>query len=156
MEILLKPDCLVSQMLRNKYFKHGILLEVKLGQRLFYLWRSFVAALDLIKEMYFWRIGNGINTRIWGDKWILIPSLFIVQSTNQVLEPNAKVSSLIDPISGDWNREFIYQVFKEGELAIISSIPVSRTGVVDKMIWWPSKDEKFSVKFVYHLEKAKK
>lgn len=41
-------------------------------------------------------MGNGVNTRIWGDKWIPIPSSFTVQTPNRILKLNAKVNALKD------------------------------------------------------------
>lgn len=57
--IVKHPDLIVSQVLRNKYFKNVNLLKAKFGQRPSYLWRSFVATLDLIKDGHFWRIEDG-------------------------------------------------------------------------------------------------
>lgn len=101
------------------------MLNAKLGPRPSYLWRSFFAVIDLIKDTYYWIVGNGANIRIWGDKWTPIPTSFTFQSSNRILEHNAKVCEFIDSSTGDWNGDLIYQVFTESKAAIICTIPLS-------------------------------
>lgn len=64
--ILQAPNSLVVEILQNKYFKYKPLMKAKLGQRPSYLWRSFIAAMDLIKDGFFWKMGTESSTRIWG------------------------------------------------------------------------------------------
>ncbi|XP_035543551.1 uncharacterized mitochondrial protein AtMg00310-like [Juglans regia] len=71
--ILQNPTSLVAQILKQKYFNKGDLLEAKLGTRPSFAWRGIHAGLILLKKGLIWRAGNGQKINIWQDKWI--PSL---------------------------------------------------------------------------------
>lgn len=62
--ILQKPKSLTVQILKLKYFPHTSLFQAKLGSRPSFIWRSIVAARNLVAEGSFWRIGNDQETRI--------------------------------------------------------------------------------------------
>jgi hypothetical protein len=82
-----------------------------------------------------WRVGNGEQISIWGDKWLLSPSPHLVRTPISVLQPNAKVSALIDTTSGWWNYPLIEAIFARDELEHIYSIPLSPLHQPDKVIW---------------------
>lgn len=102
-----------------------------------------------------WRLDNGIKDRIWRVKWIPSPTSFLVQSSIQVLNSDTYVYSLIDFSTGDWNRGLVFQIFNVDEANIIYSIPLSRTGLEDQLVWWPTHNGQFSVKPAYHLKRVR-
>lgn len=71
-------ESLVSQSLKNKYFRHGTIMEAKVRYKPSYIWRSLLAARDLAKEGMYWRIGSGNQVKIWKDKWIPTPTSYLV------------------------------------------------------------------------------
>jgi hypothetical protein len=90
------PNSLVSRILREKYYANSSILEAKLGNKPLYAWRSILGACDILKEGLFCKIGDGENTRIWGDKWVPIPITFAIHSFPRELNGDAKVAELID------------------------------------------------------------
>lgn len=80
------PDSIVSTIMRAKYYANGSILEAKLGSKLTFAWRSTLGSCDLLKEGLYRQIGNGETTRIWGDKWIPIPSTHAIQSPPRLLD----------------------------------------------------------------------
>jgi hypothetical protein len=60
---------LAGQILKAKYFSRSSFLKAELGGRPSYVWRNIISSSDLIKEDFVWRLGNGRDVRIWGDKW---------------------------------------------------------------------------------------
>lgn len=80
------------------------------------------------------------------------PSSYMVQSPVKILHRFATVHELTDENSGEWDRPLLNQIFIPEEAALISSMPLSRYEAADKIYWWPTKDEFFSVKSSYHLE----
>lgn len=68
----------------------------------------------------------------------------------KVLDEESRVEALIDASLSDWNKEFIHQIFNKDEAETICGIP-NRSGDDKHLIWWSTKDEKFSIKFACHL-----
>jgi hypothetical protein len=70
---------LAGQILKAKYFSRSSFLKAELGGRPSYAWRNIISSSDLINEDFVWRLGNGSDVRIWGDKWFPQPTTYIVQ-----------------------------------------------------------------------------
>jgi hypothetical protein len=88
-------------------------------------WRSICQARGVLEGGLWWRVGNGESIRIWEDKWLPSPSTPKITSPVSVLEVDARVSSLIDLDSGWWDIQLLRSIFSQGEVDLISSIPLS-------------------------------
>jgi hypothetical protein len=97
-------------------------------------------------------VGDGKQIRIWGDRWIPIPSTFQVQSQPGSLPQDALVSSLIDLVTGGWNVALIRASFNATEADVICSLVPSPLGNADKNVWIASPNGCFTVKSAYHSE----
>jgi hypothetical protein len=53
----------------------------------------------MIKNGLVWRVGNGRDINIWGEKWLPIPTTFTVQTPRRFMVEQAQVVELIDPIT---------------------------------------------------------
>ncbi|XP_042969140.1 uncharacterized protein LOC122301836 [Carya illinoinensis] len=84
--------------------------------------------------------------------WLPTSSTYKVQSAIQGLPGNAKVASLINSTEREWKMELVREVFGEEEAETIQKIPISSTGVEDRLIWQGIKDEGFIVKSAYYLQ----
>ena len=69
-------------------------------------------------------IGNGENTKIWGDKWVPIPITYAIQSAPRELNGEAKVVKLIDRDRLGWDREKLERLFHLEEVNAILKIPI--------------------------------
>lgn len=148
-----KPESMVATILIAKYYANGSILDAKLGSKPSFAWRSILGACDLLKEGLYCRIGNGESTRIWGDKWIPIPSTFSIQSPPQGMDATVKVSALIDKDTNGWNKGLLATLFNAEEIEAIQSVPLSCTNRPDKVIWRGSANGLFTVKSAYHMAK---
>ena len=63
-------------------------------------------------------------------------------------------SDLIDPMSGDWDRSLVNDVFLEEDAKYILSIPL-KSGMEDSLAWHFDSKGEFSVKSAYHVLKDK-
>jgi hypothetical protein len=80
-----------------------------------------------LKDGLVWRIGNGENVNIWGDKWLPTPtSTYVIQSPRHSFSEHAKVVELIDPDTKGWNVPLLKNIFWTEEAELISQIPLSR------------------------------
>ncbi|XP_041020459.1 uncharacterized protein LOC121262108 [Juglans microcarpa x Juglans regia] len=118
--IIQQPHSLAARVLKAKYFYRSDFLRGKVGSNASYLWRSFMAAKQVLQEGLVWRIGNGEAVNIWHDRWIPCPSTFKVQSPLKEGYEGRLVSTLIDKSSGGWNIPLLRELFVVEEVAIIS------------------------------------
>ncbi|XP_041001694.1 uncharacterized protein LOC121247405 [Juglans microcarpa x Juglans regia] len=131
--LLKEPESLVGRIFKDKYFKNLHLLEASLGKSPSFVWRSIWSAMDVLKRGMIWRVGNGEDIKIWGQKWLPKPGSGCVQSQVSILQNEAYVNELIDTDGKRWKEELVRLVFEEEEANLILSIPI-RGGAVDKVI----------------------
>lgn len=124
--------------MREKYFKHGDLLNSWMGCGPSQIWKSIWGAGYLVKAGMRLRVGNGEQVRIWGDRWLPIPSTSMIKSPVRILQREAYVKELIDE-RGYWNESLVNAVLSEEEADRVKSLPLSKRGSEDKLIWGPSK-----------------
>ncbi|KAF5459990.1 hypothetical protein F2P56_019894, partial [Juglans regia] len=146
------PESLVARVMKAKYFPTATFLEAKLESKPSYVWRSFMAARPLMEEGSYWRIGNGNQVQIWRDRGILHTNPGKAQSSVSVLEENATMSNLIDPVTKQWDRNLVQQIFNAREASVILQTPISSLNSRDKLVWQGTKEGNFSVRSAYHKE----
>jgi hypothetical protein len=64
-------DSLVGRILKKKKkknYSNGTFLNVGLGSKPSYLWRSVWNARKLLQEGLIWRVGDGKSIKVWEDK----------------------------------------------------------------------------------------
>ena len=71
--IVQNPDTLCAKLLKARYFPDTHILEAIPKGGISYAWRSVLHGLELFKEGYIWRIGDGADVNIWSDRWIPRP-----------------------------------------------------------------------------------
>jgi hypothetical protein len=153
--LLKDPESLTGQILKAKYFKNVPLLSAQLGSRPSYAWRSLLSARELFVDGLIWRVGDGEQIRIWGDRWIPRPSSFSVQTMNSILPRDALVKELFDQDLGGWNSVLIREIFMEEEADVICNLPRSRYCRGDTLIWRCTPNGSFTVRSAYYLEKSR-
>lgn len=99
-----------------------------------------------------WRVGNGLNVKIWEDKWIPSTVSHKIQDPVKVLSRDAKVAEIINLELNWWNIPFIEHIFSAGTVERICSIPICPRSQEDQMIWAGTKSGLFFVRSAYHLE----
>jgi hypothetical protein len=70
--------------------------------------------------------------RIWGDRWLPIPSSYKVQFLVIGLNPEAIVNSLLDPTTGGWNVSLIGASLYASEANTICSLLPNLLGILTK------------------------
>ena len=103
----------------------------------------------MLKEGLIWRIGDGTNVRIWEDPWI---PRGVTRRPASYQGPNllTKVSELIDPNTGCWDRNLVSDCFHPDDVPIILSIPICEHGE-DFMEWHFDSKGIFFVKPAYKI-----
>lgn len=94
--IMQKPTSTIYMILKAKYFQRQHILKASVGHNPSYLWRSLLAARELVCNGMAWRIGNGKSVSIRDDKWIGVePTCKTISNLPDDLK-EAMVDSLID------------------------------------------------------------
>src|SRR5207237_2215158 len=133
--ILVFPGTLCAQVLRAKYFPGKSILEATAKDGISYTWRSILKGVQLLKEGLIWRIGDGRSVNIWRDPWI--PR----SSTRKVFMPLRgsllhMVADLINPITGNWDKQLVKETFWEEDAKFILSLPLVES-MEDFPAWHP-------------------
>ncbi|KAH6797549.1 hypothetical protein C2S52_022103 [Perilla frutescens var. hirtella] len=125
--------------------------DANIGYQPSYLWRSLLAARNLIMAGTSWRVGNGQQIQPWNDAWI-----GLVHPTKPMDDRGndgqvTLVSDLMNNDAPSWKTDLVITLFCRKDADEILSIPLSDRRPSDRRIWKPSKNGKFSIKTAYHL-----
>ncbi|XP_058784773.1 uncharacterized protein LOC131659623 [Vicia villosa] len=157
--ILTNGDSLLGRIFKSRYFPRGTLENCTGGSAISYAWRSVMSARSVIQKGTRWRIGTGEKVSVARGRWIPGNTGFKICGPVRASDDNLMVSDLVDSDLGSWQKEKIFALFNEEDAKQIISIPLSTSGLEDKIIWHFEKDGEYSVRSAYHLcmqEKADK
>jgi len=125
--LLIHPQSLVSRILKARYYPNTSFLEAKLGHNPSYIWRSVLAGQDVLRQGVMRRVGNGVETLVWGAPWLADtgdPNL----ATPCVDElRTARVCNLFDE-HGKWDIDLLRDIFVEQDVSRIMNTPISHSG----------------------------
>lgn len=128
------PHSLSSRILKAKYFPNSSFLDAEMGKRPSFMWRSFLAAKDLLSNGVLWRVGDGKSINIWGEN--RLPSVRPLKfQSGLCLSKNAKVSDLIDVSTKGWNSVLIDGCFPDFIANTIKNTHLCSLLPLDKIIW---------------------
>lgn len=68
--LLTNDKSLVSRLFKARYYPKGSVLEAQIGSNPSYIWRSLVAARDLVKFGSWWRVGSGDQIHVLRQPWL--------------------------------------------------------------------------------------
>jgi hypothetical protein len=149
--LLQQPHSLIFRILKAKYFPHTSFLEAQVTSNASYIWRSICEARHVLRDGLRWRVGNGVNIKIWKDAWLPSPSTFRVISPLSVPNSEDTVDSLIIETDMRWDEDKLEQMFLPRDVDIIKQIPLSLRRPRDKLIWTGTKSGNFTVRSAYSL-----
>ena len=67
--LLTDHTCLFYLVFSSKYFPNGSVLDAKPSSGS-YAWQSIVKAIPPIKSSMLWRVGDGKQIKIFGERWL--------------------------------------------------------------------------------------
>ncbi|XP_012853309.1 PREDICTED: uncharacterized protein LOC105972874 [Erythranthe guttata] len=132
-------------------YHNGDFWAAVVGHRPSATWRAIVEACGHLKEGVRMRIGDGTNTSVWCDPWILhdnYPKLITPRPVHSAF-PNS-VADLIDRNTGSWKIEVLDNIFWLVDKQCIFTTPIGGAGTADRIIWGFSNLGNFTVKSCYH------
>ncbi|XP_019162232.1 PREDICTED: uncharacterized protein LOC109158794 [Ipomoea nil] len=124
--LLIHPELLVRRLLKAKYFPNCDFMEARLGGNPSYFWRSILAGQDVLKQGLARRIGDGLDTKIWGWGWLSnsLNATLITPCIEDIKE--AGVSELMTE-HDEWDEGVIRDLFWEEDVRKILSTPINKS-----------------------------
>ena len=138
---------LFYRLYKSRYFPNCSFLDAELGRNPSYVWRSLLAARDVIIEGSKWKVGDGRSIGVTTHKWLSHKPIFLGEQ-----QPGLMVKVLINSNTMQWDREKIFDLFAHRTRMEIMSIPLQHnTATRDVLIWKENKSQSFSVKSAYQV-----
>ena len=119
-------------------------MDAELGNNPSYVWRSLLAARDIITKGSLWRVGDGRYIEVLTHKWLSHKPIFLGEN-----QPSLHVSDLIDGITMQWDREKVFDLFANQTQMEILAIPLSWTNLGDTLVWKENFANIFTMKTAY-------
>jgi len=144
------PDCLLSRLLKSRYFDATDFLDAALSQRPSFGWRSILFGRELLSKGLQKRVGDGASLFVWIDPWIDDNGFRAPWRKNLIYDVTLKVKALLNPRTGFWDEEVLHDLFLPEDILRIKAIkPV--ISQADFFVWKLNKSGDFSVKSAYWL-----
>ncbi|XP_074318065.1 uncharacterized protein LOC141654850 [Silene latifolia] len=146
-----ETDSLWARVMKARYYPNAEFLSASLGHHPSYTWRGIHEARATLLLGLRRRVGNGLETRVWGDAWVL------GNQTGRVISPCAAgneslmVSALMGDVPGTWNGALIDSMFLPFEGERIKNIRLSENMGHDMWFWSAEKDGILTVRSAYRL-----
>ena len=150
-QMINNPNSLCHRVFKARFFPNCLILEAKDSSIGSYAWKSILSARDVIRKGMVWRIGNGSTARIKEDNWLPVKSNRSVTSPLTSLQPETKVSALINQDLGIWKTKMVEIFFLPYKASIILGIPLSSRLPPDRPTWGLTANGLFSTKSAYKL-----
>lgn len=134
--MVMEPQAFWAQLLKSKYFPNGDFLRAGKGAKSSWAWSSLLVGRNIIMRGARWQVLDGSHVKIWTDKWIPGCSEHALQlSHHSQVDLEAKVETIIDRQSREWNLEAIGGMFSPNDAKIIRAMPLGDGWEKDRLIW---------------------
>ncbi|KAG7572675.1 Reverse transcriptase zinc-binding domain [Arabidopsis suecica] len=153
--LLQSPECLLARLLKSRYYVNSGFLEAALSARPSFGWRSILSGRDLLSKGLLKKVGNGASLFVWIDPWIDDVGYRAPMRKNLFFDVALRVSSLLNPRTGFWDKDFLNDLFFPEDIIRIKAVkPVMAQE--DFYIWQYNKSGDFTVKSAYWLADQEK
>ncbi|CAA7050644.1 unnamed protein product [Microthlaspi erraticum] len=147
--ILTKPSCLLARVLLNKYCHETDFLECEVSSTASHGWRGLCIGRDVLKANLGKAIGDGESRSFWREPWLSLDQQCRPLGPPTESTQDLSVASLIEPETGECDKEKIRQILPVHEAQILELHP-SKRGGIDKIIWVHTEDGTYTAKSGYY------
>ena len=139
-------NSLFYKVYKAQYFPNSSFMMENIRSNPSFVWRSLLAARDIIFRGSKWRVGNGRTIGVYTYKWLTYKP---IPRTEAVLD--MRVCELIDEDTRQWGRGKLDAMFNQRSREEILSIPLDHLQSQDTLVWIENSAQKFSVKTAYRV-----
>ncbi|XP_074321457.1 uncharacterized protein LOC141657967 [Silene latifolia] len=150
--LLTDPTSLWARLMKAKYYPHDDFMTAGIGYNPSYTWRGIVEAKGVMERGLRRRIGDGTETRVWGQAWLpLTHTGRIISPCPQGLESMC-VAELMMPNAAEWDEDKLNQTLLPIDIQRVRDIRISPNKPPDIWYWGGEKDGLYSVRSAYKTE----
>lgn len=149
MELLTCPESLVAKVIKARYHPRTSVLQASVGHNPSYVWRSILAAKNVVIQGSRLQVGCGNMIFIGKDPWLPDTNDGFVSSNLNAELAAAPVSSLMVPNQRAWDYDIISDLFNTRDKELILQIPLSSRRNADVWYWLAYSRECYSVRSCY-------
>lgn len=149
--VMTEPQAFISKLLKARYFPNGTFRQAGLGSNPSYVWRSIIAAKDLILACSILKVGSGESIRVWDDPWIPADGNTRISTNVYPRLEDIRVNNLFVIGEKQWDHDLVCDIFNPQDAKNILAIPLSQTTSDDSWIWLPGVQGKYEVKSGYRV-----
>lgn len=99
--LMTRPESLCAKVLKGRYYPDGDFLSCTGKKRSSPTWHAIMAGREVLTKGIIRRIGNGMSTNIWSDRWL--PNHFAGVPLTPGDGQNVSLVSDLLTASGQWN-----------------------------------------------------
>ena len=129
------PDSLVARVLRGRYYRLSSPLSATSTSSPSYVWTSIISARKLLLLGIRQKIHSGYEVKVWEDPWIPTTPARPARPVAPVMNPNMRVSDLINQDLKEWNVELLEDYVHPVDIPLICSMAISSTHRRDTFCW---------------------
>lgn len=143
-----EEDSLWVKIIKAKYLPRSELWTSKRTYDCTALWRHLMLLRPQLMPMITWKIGDGMNCKVYGQQWFPGALDFIPRPEDRGL----RLSDLVQGEQGGWDVERLIQLFgHENCMHIVTNIPPpGQLNGGDELLFHLSTNGKYSVKRAYN------
>lgn len=131
---------------KARYFQNSSFMIADVGSHPSFVWRSLLAAGDIIFRSSKWRVGNDTTIGVYNHKWLTHTPIPLTEAALDM-----RVCKLIDEDTRQWDRGKLEAIFSQRTWEDILTIPLNHLQSQDTLIWTENAAQKFSVKTAYRV-----
>ncbi|CAN7095354.1 unnamed protein product [Brassica rapa subsp. narinosa] len=143
-----KPNSLLAQVLKGKYFPDCSFLESKEISGSSHGWTSILAGLKVLHKGVGFVVGNGHDISVWSDNWLSTSKPMAPIGPPTFSNQHLMVQDLLEPGTNEWDLQKIRQHLPHYEESIRLLI-TSVSAPSDRVVWLPESSGEYTTKSGY-------
>lgn len=139
----------MSATLKAKYYPKSSFLEAEVGNNPSYVWRSIMAAMDIVKAGTRRKIGNGESTKVWDDSWLPDKENGFLTTPMPEQLQGITVDGFMNSEERRWDMEVVKDICNSRDVELIKRIQIPLMDKRDSWYWLLEEEGDFTVKSCY-------
>ena len=139
----------MARVLKGRYYRLSSPLRLISASSPSYVWTSISAARELLMLGIRQKIHSGYEVKVWEDPWIPTTPARPAVLVAPVMNPNMRVSDLINQESKDWDTSLLESYVKMDDIPLIRSLAISSAHRQDTFCWSYTRNGQYTVKSGY-------